>query len=178
MQQVVAILSALAAAGLLPAAMTAPAPQMGVAVPSGTSAGSPGASGSLTGPESLLGPVAEPVNSADSSIVTSFDEVAGQKESEDLGLYLDFTKAKNPQPIRGSKGGTDPGPRNYRYDAINSDLFAPPGTDSGDVHNAKWPMGLSHNRGGLRGAGWARQQNVAVLPDAKAMAGVDMRLSP
>lgn len=39
-------------------------------------------------------------------------------------------------------------------------------------------MGLSHNRNGLVGAGWARQQNKAVLPGATAMAGVDMRLSP
>lgn len=39
-------------------------------------------------------------------------------------------------------------------------------------------MGLSHNRLGLKGAGWARQQNEAVLPAATAMAGVDMRLSP
>ena len=39
-------------------------------------------------------------------------------------------------------------------------------------------MGLSHNRLGLKGAGWARQQNEAVLPAAIAMAGVDMRLSP
>ena len=39
-------------------------------------------------------------------------------------------------------------------------------------------MGLSHNRLGLKGAGWARQQNEAVLPGAIAMAGVDMRLSP
>ena len=67
---------------------------------------------------------------------------------------------------------------NYRYDAINSDLFAPPGTDAGDVPNAKWPMGLSHNRGGLQNAGWARQQNVDVLPIATAMAGVDMALAP
>ena len=39
-------------------------------------------------------------------------------------------------------------------------------------------MGLSHNRGGLKDAGWARQQNEAVLPAATAMAGVDMRLEP
>lgn len=39
-------------------------------------------------------------------------------------------------------------------------------------------MGLSHNRNGLVGSGWARQQNVAVLPAATAMAGVDMRLMP
>lgn len=39
-------------------------------------------------------------------------------------------------------------------------------------------MGLSHNRLGLKGAGWARQQNIDVLPRALEMAGVDMRLSP
>jgi oxalate decarboxylase family bicupin protein len=39
-------------------------------------------------------------------------------------------------------------------------------------------MGLSHNRAGLNGAGWARQQNVHVLPGATDIAGVDMRLSP
>lgn len=67
---------------------------------------------------------------------------------------------------------------NYNYDSINSDLGAPPGTDSGDVPNAKWPMGLSHNRGGLDRSGWARQQNEAVLPAATAMAGVNMHLEP
>lgn len=39
-------------------------------------------------------------------------------------------------------------------------------------------MGLSHNRLGLEGAGWARQENEAVLPAATAMAGVDMMLAP
>ncbi|KAL4736642.1 RmlC-like cupin domain-containing protein [Aspergillus similis] len=36
--------------------------------------------------------------------------VPGQTEDEDLGVYLDFSNSPNPQPIRGSKGGTDPGP--------------------------------------------------------------------
>ncbi|KAF2739726.1 oxalate decarboxylase oxdD, partial [Polyplosphaeria fusca] len=48
----------------------------------------------------------------------------------------------------------------------------------GDFGNAKWPFGLSHNRHGLAGAGWARQQNVDQLPLATSMAGVNMRLSP
>ncbi|KAK9574510.1 hypothetical protein V6Z77_001307 [Aspergillus fumigatus] len=39
-------------------------------------------------------------------------------------------------------------------------------------------MGLSHNRLGQDGAGWARQENTNVMPDATAMAGVDMRLEP
>lgn len=42
-----------------------------------------------------------------------------------------------------------------------------------------WPLGLSHNRAGTgQNAGWARQQNIEVLPSATAMAGVDMRLAP
>src|SRR3569833_1903887 len=67
----------------------------------------------------------------------------------------------------------------FDYERLNPDLFAPPGTDAGDVPNAVWPLGLSHNRlGSQPGAGWARQQNTEVLPAAKAMAGVDMRLAP
>lgn len=39
-------------------------------------------------------------------------------------------------------------------------------------------MGLSQNRGGLQDSGFARQQNIDVLPRATEMAGVDMRLEP
>lgn len=35
----------------------------------------------------------------------------GQKNDPDLGTYLDFKNVENPQPIRGSTGGDDPGPR-------------------------------------------------------------------
>lgn len=67
----------------------------------------------------------------------------------------------------------------YAYEQLNSDVFAPPGTDSGSVPQAMWPLGLSHNRqGSEKGSGWARQQNQDVLPAASAMAGVDMRLAP
>jgi oxalate decarboxylase family bicupin protein len=48
----------------------------------------------------------------------------------------------------------------------------------GEVSNAKWPFGLSHNRHGLAGAGWARSQNTDQLPASVAMAGTNMRLSP
>lgn len=65
--------------------------------------------------------------------------------------------------------------RTEAYDRLNSDLYIPPGTDAGSVSNAKWPFGLSHNRHGLAGAGWAREQNVDELPVATAMAGVNMR---
>ena len=62
---------------------------------------------------------------------------------------------------------------------MNPDIYAPPGTDSGTVPNAKWPLGLSHNRFGTgKESGFARQQNTNDLPAATAMAGVDMRLAP
>lgn len=35
----------------------------------------------------------------------------GQKEDKDIGSYLDFENVENPQPIRGSTGSDDPGPR-------------------------------------------------------------------
>lgn len=35
---------------------------------------------------------------------------------------------------------------------------------------------LMTNRLGLDGAGWSRQENTVVMPDATKMAGVDMRL--
>ncbi|CAL1716021.1 unnamed protein product [Somion occarium] len=56
----------------------------------------------------------------------------------------------------------------------NPDLLAPPTTDSGSVSNAKWPFSLSHNR--LQTGGWARQENIGVMPLATSMAGVNMRL--
>lgn len=62
---------------------------------------------------------------------------------------------------------------------MNPDLLAPPGTDSGDVPQAQWPMSLSRNRlGSGKKSGWARQQNTGQLPAATEMAGVDMRLAP
>lgn len=67
----------------------------------------------------------------------------------------------------------------YEYVKLNTDTFAPPRTDSGDIPQAQWPMGLSHNRFGVgKQSGWARQQNTDQLPRAMAMADVDMRLAP
>ncbi|KAL4959785.1 putative oxalate decarboxylase [Aspergillus stella-maris] len=102
--------------------------------------------------------------------------VPGQTDDKDLGTYLDFSNVENPQPIRGSLGGDDPGPRNAALDRQNSDKLAPPGTDHGQTINANWPMSLSKAKLGLDGAGWSRQENVVVMPGATAMAGVDMRL--
>ncbi|KAJ4418484.1 hypothetical protein N0V82_005564 [Gnomoniopsis sp. IMI 355080] len=138
------------------------------------------ASGSLYGSEDLLGGrAAEPDTSADSAVVENPQYVNGQDADKKLGLYLDFNSVDAPQPMRGGYGGTDPGPRTYYYERINPDVYSVPGTDNGDVAQAAWPLGLSHNRQGSdKGAGWARQQNVEVLPSATEMAGVDMRLGP
>ncbi|KAF4313872.1 putative oxalate protein [Botryosphaeria dothidea] len=107
-----------------------------------------------------------------------YELAQGQSDDADLGTYLDFSNIENPQPIRGTKGGTDPGPHNSAVDRLNSDKLAPPGTDHGQTISAQWSMGLSHAKLGKNGAGWSRQQNEVVLPDATAMAGVDMRLEP
>ncbi|EIM90954.1 oxalate decarboxylase [Stereum hirsutum FP-91666 SS1] len=81
-----------------------------------------------------------------------------------------------PSPTRGALGGSILGPQNIAIDQQNPDILAPPTTDHGDVSNAKWPFGLSHNR--LQTGGWARQQNIEVMPMATQMAGVNMRLEP
>ncbi|OJJ07766.1 hypothetical protein ASPVEDRAFT_33956 [Aspergillus versicolor CBS 583.65] len=129
----------------------------------------------LRGSQDLLG--YSPDNKIpDSSAEIHYTPVPGQKDDEDLGVYLDFSKTENPQPIRGSLGGTDPGPRNPEIDRQNSDKLAPPGTDHGQTINANWPMSLSKAKLGLDSAGWSRQENIVVMPDATKMAGVDMRL--
>ncbi|KAF2142652.1 uncharacterized protein K452DRAFT_226847 [Aplosporella prunicola CBS 121167] len=102
----------------------------------------------------------------------------GQKDDANIGQSLDFSNIEHPQPIRGTKGGTDPGPRNEVLDRLFSNKLAPPGTDHGQTINAQWSMGQSHAKLGKDGAGWSRQENTVVMPDATAMAGVDMRLEP
>ncbi len=127
-------------------------------------------------PTSLLG--YDPSNTviAEDTDNIQYSLAPGQADAATIGDYLDFNNIKNPQPIRGSKGATDPGPRTEEYDVLNPNKLAPPGTDHGGVDNAQWPMGLSHMKLGLNRAGWSHQQNVENIPAATAMAGVDMRL--
>uniref|UniRef100_A0A8H8CEJ2 Cupin type-1 domain-containing protein n=1 Tax=Psilocybe cubensis TaxID=181762 RepID=A0A8H8CEJ2_PSICU len=80
----------------------------------------------------------------------------------------------SPQAIRGSLGATILGPTDDPTVKENPDLLAPPTTDHGSVDNAKWPFSLSHNR--LQTGGWARQENIGVMPLATEMASVNMRL--
>jgi hypothetical protein len=136
--------------------------------PTGTASAAP--------PSSLLGyNAANKVINEDTDDI-SYTLVPGQTDTAVIGAFLDFNNQAHPQPIRGSKGGTDPGPRTEEYDILNPDKLAPPGTDHGGVSNAQWPMGLSHMKLGLGRAGWSRQQNVDNIPAATEMAGVDMRL--
>ncbi|PPQ63230.1 hypothetical protein CVT24_005690 [Panaeolus cyanescens] len=81
-----------------------------------------------------------------------------------------------PDAIRGSTGATVLGPVDASIDQENPDFLAPPSTDHGSVKNAKWPFSMSHNR--LQTGGWARQQNVNVMPIATEMSSVNMRLKP
>jgi hypothetical protein len=142
--------------------------QATLAAPTGTS--------SATAPTSLLG--YNPANTVknENTDDIEYQLAAGQTAAANIGAYLDFNTVQNPQPIRGTKGGTDPGPRTEEYDVLNPDKLAPPGTDHGGVDNAQWPLGLSHNKLGLGRAGWSKQQNTDNIPIATEMAGVDMRL--
>lgn len=134
----------------------------------------------LRGPAKLLGVGSNEVNPANSGEVPSneYKLAPGQSASADLGIPFTFKDTPNPQPIRGDQGSTDAGPRTYNYDRLNPDALAPPQSDHGDVKQAKWPLGLSHNRILPGHAGWSRQENTQVLPIATQMAGVDMKLAP
>jgi oxalate decarboxylase family bicupin protein len=173
---------AFTAAMLLTAGLAAPAiVKKRDVTPTENAVGPPGASGSLRGGTSLVGyDSAYPTPTGSTEIPKDdFGTGLNQEADPNLGLYIDLEGVKNPQPFAGSGDDpTDPGPRNQQLESQNPSLYIPPATDSGDVPNGKWPLGLSHNRHGIAGSGYARQQNTDQLPIAKAMAGVDMRLEP
>ena len=79
--------------------------------------GPPQATGHLTGSLDLLGDDGthpdDTVPPGQGAIVTDGTLVDGQTADADYGLFLDFSDSPNPQPIRGSEGGTDAGPRAY-----------------------------------------------------------------
>jgi oxalate decarboxylase len=79
-----------------------------------------------------------------------------------------------PQPVRGDRGASDPGPRNVELDRQNPDILVPPETDNGSLPNLKFSFAMAHNR--LEEGGWAREVTVRELPVSKSMAGVNMRL--
>ncbi|KAH7911359.1 putative oxalate decarboxylase/oxidase [Hygrophoropsis aurantiaca] len=116
---------------------------------------------------------AAPASSSTSSAPSSSPTVPYASDDPNAVLYVPNSDIV-PVPERGGLGASILGPQNIPIDLENPDLLAPPTTDNGDVPNAKWPMGLSHNR--LQTGGWARQQNIEVMSIATEMAGVNMRL--
>ena len=171
----------LALASLVSHTCSAPAPAYqfpGWAGPAGDDESNDGSP--LRGPSDLLGYGNNPVDPAENAVVpaSSYKLAPGQAADADIGIPFSIEDVENPQPIRGDTGATDPGPRTYAYDRLNPDTFAPPASDQGDLPQGKWPMGLSHRRIQPGRAGWVRQQNTQQLPQATAMAGVDMYLAP
>ncbi|GAB3978473.1 cupin domain-containing protein [Plantactinospora veratri] len=81
-----------------------------------------------------------------------------------------------PQPIRGSAGGPDLGPRNLGLDRQNPDLLVPPPTDRGTVPNLKFSFSNAHTR--IEEGGWTREVTQRELPVASTLSGVDMALRP
>lgn len=87
-----------------------------------------------------------------------------------------MTDKNAPQPIRGSHGADDPGPRNVVLDKMNPDILNPPATDNGGIPNLKFPFAMAHNR--LEDGGWAREVTLRECPSLKELAIVNMRLGP
>lgn len=88
----------------------------------------PTGSASAAAPTALLGySPSNTVKNEDTDAI-DFEFAPGQTDAATIGAYLDFNDVKNPQPVRGSKGGLDPGPRTNEYDILNPDKLAPPGT--------------------------------------------------
>ena len=133
-------------------------------------------SGDLRGPTSLRGYDPELPFATESANRAPVQLAPGQDKDDPEGRILDFKNIAEPQPLRGSRGGTIASNHNIELEKLYPDSFAPPTTDHGSVKQAEWPLGLSHVKLGLGRAGWSRQQNIGVLPAAKEMAGVNMRL--
>ncbi len=55
---------------------------------------------------------------------------------------LAMLESKTVEPISGSKGATDPGPRNPELDRQNPDILTPPETDNGSLPNMKSSFGI------------------------------------
>lgn len=107
---------------------------------------------------------------------THFDTAPGQDTDTPSGASYDLTNLNNPQPFRGTRGGTAAFNRDEDLEKLFPNSLIPPTTDHGSVDQASWPMGMSHVKLGKQRAGWSRQQNIGNLPAATEMAGVNMRL--
>ncbi|KZV75234.1 Bicupin, oxalate decarboxylase/oxidase [Peniophora sp. CONT] len=134
------------------------------------------ASATASGAASATSAAASPLPaSATVSAPPEFETVPPASSNPNAPIFpVGDANVENPQATRGSLGSSILGPNNLQVTQQNPDFLAPPTTDNGDVMNAKWPFAMSHNR--LQTGGWARQQNIEVMPIATQMAGVNMRL--
>ncbi|KAF5373547.1 hypothetical protein D9758_000849 [Tetrapyrgos nigripes] len=127
------------------------------------------------------------VSATSGSSATSVEQPSGTSTGVDATATVPFASTNPneplwgldsdpsvPSPQRNPLGAPMLGPSNIPVELENPDLLSPPTTDHGSVNNAKWPFALSHNR--LQTGGWARQENVGVMPIATEMASVNMRL--
>lgn len=118
-------------------------------------------------------PVSTPVSSV---ILAPFQTaVFNSSTNPDFSINME-DDGVTPESIRGKKGSVGFGPANLPLMAQNPDSVAPPSTDHGSTPQSKWSFALSHQR--IESAGWAKQQNEAVLPVATEIAGVTMHLEP
>ncbi|KAF2095741.1 Bicupin, oxalate decarboxylase/oxidase [Rhizodiscina lignyota] len=133
---------------------------------------------SIRGPSSLLG--FSESNGVNNENTDDFNHPLADGQgttNANVGQFLDFSDIADPQPIRGTKGGTQPGSDNDILNKLYPDKVAPPGTDHGGTINAQWSLSkYPHHKLGLNRAGFSRQENTVVMPDATAFAGVQMRL--
>lgn len=86
---------------LLPLAQAAPTPRSSSSVP-------------LRGNPDLAG-YSSSRNVPVKNTTVQYKLAPSQKDKADIGQYLDFEKVNNPQPIRATSGGTDPGPRMFCF---------------------------------------------------------------
>jgi oxalate decarboxylase len=91
--------------------------------------------------------------------IRSLENLPGQETSEN----------------KSDQSTSDPGPKNVSLDAANPDSVNPPLTDAGAVQTFKYPFSFAHKR--LHEGGWSREVTQRELAVAKALAGVNMRLT-
>ncbi|KAI0661690.1 oxalate decarboxylase [Cubamyces menziesii] len=151
------------------------APAVGSSAPASSLASTAFASASSAVASNALAHSGSTAPSSTSSAPPASETVPFASDDPNGPLWSEDSTS-DPEAIRDTLGATVIGPQNIPIALQNPDLLAPPTTDEGSVQNAKWPFALSHNR--LQTGGWARQQNVDVMPIAQSMAGVNMRLEP
>jgi oxalate decarboxylase len=93
-----------------------------------------------------------------------------------IGSFAALQKVVGAEVAASGRSKSDPGPANPALDGQNPDSIWPPATDSKSlVQNFKYPFSFANKR--TYEGGWSREVTVRELPVAKALAGVNMRLT-